>query len=88
MSPKQLPRKTYLLHVFGAPDGRGLSSFAAWWREPFQGGVIAARLLVANLDAFVESCLARGWRVRIAQTRKPRELKPKKRDVVADRRHR
>jgi hypothetical protein len=78
MSPKTLPRHTYLLHVFGDPDKRGRSSFAAWWREPFQGGVIAARLLVTNLDTFVADCLARGWRVRIIGSKKPRDLEPKK----------
>ena len=76
--PQHLPRKTCLLHVFGEPDGRGRSSFAAWRREPQQGGTLVSSFMVTNLDAYVDACRARGWRVRICSTRKVKELMPKK----------
>jgi hypothetical protein len=81
MNKKLLPRKTHLIQMFGDPDRRGCCFFADWWREPTQGGVIAARIRYANLDSYVIDLRRRGWHVKISLSRRFRNLKAIYRDT-------
>lgn len=76
MDWKLLPRKTYVIHVLRRANRWRNSHFAAWWRDPQQGGMIVVRLYRLNLKEFVANALARGWKVRLARVGKYRKYAP------------